>query len=191
MRGDINGDNKVSIADAVLLSRLASEDDSVSVDADTLLDLNSDGVLNIQDVIQVLHGCRSTSLTLSNIAGTAGDTISIPVQIYNDRGTAGGQLKVAYDPMLTPKTIRGGSLKEIALDTDVNGYPVYVAWITLDGRNQTAADGAVIAYLDFEISEYAGYGSALNVNVTEAELSDENGIITEPAVKNAYVFVTE
>lgn len=56
--GDINGDDEVSIADAVLLSRILAEDTTVEETAFPSADFDHDGLLTLFDVHVLLHWLR-------------------------------------------------------------------------------------------------------------------------------------
>ena len=57
INGDINLDGKVTVADAIMLSRYVAEDTTVSITAEGLAaaDLNSDGLTTADDVIVLLR----------------------------------------------------------------------------------------------------------------------------------------
>ena len=53
--GDVDENGTVEIADAVLLSRICTEDQTADCKAAKLLDINSDGIANLRDVLVLLQ----------------------------------------------------------------------------------------------------------------------------------------
>lgn len=60
--GDINGNGKLEIADAILLARYIAEDDDISLSPDSKLmaDANSDNLVNSKDLMLLLKGLISS-----------------------------------------------------------------------------------------------------------------------------------
>lgn len=62
LTGDLNGDGTLSIADTVMMFRLAIEDADANVDFSSItltqVDIDGDGLFNIDDVVKALQFMR-------------------------------------------------------------------------------------------------------------------------------------
>lgn len=86
---------------------------------------------------------------IGKVDGQPGETVSVPVYVYGDTGTAGITMRFDVDENLTLKRRKDGDAYTGAPDWNVENFD-YV-WNTGDGKNVTAADGAVITYLNFTL----------------------------------------
>lgn len=174
--GDINQDGIVGIGDAVLLCRIVSEDGTLVAPTDVNLDVNTDGIVNIQDAIRILQLLCPNSITVSKTSAQSGDTVTVEVKLHGYHPSAGGVIYIEYDPLLTPTAIRWNEeLDGFHVQSAADCYPAYFCWTTKDGKNQTIPNGTVLAYIDFEVSEYATDGKTLEITPCSSALSDENG----------------
>lgn len=177
--GDINGDNAVSIGDAIILSRILAEDHSFDIPYGTIVDLDSNGFLDLRDLYQLLRLLEPHCILIDEVQGKAGDTVRVPIRVYGDKGTAGGQIYLTCSPQLSPKAITVGEAYEATFTASTKTEPIYFAWIASDNQNHIAADGAVIAYIDVHIPENAPVGTTFSIQFAEdtvsSSLCDKNG----------------
>lgn len=118
-----------------------------------------------------------------NVSAAPGETVKMPIYIYNDPGTAGAMFYIDYDPALTEASISAGNAYRLSMQFNPAKNPMAIVWATGDGANLTAKNGAVFAYLNFTIPEDAEIGTTYEVNTAEksvddfeTEVDDTNGI---------------
>ena len=177
--GDINGDGIVSISDAILLSRILWEDNTVVYAPDTIVDLDGNGIFNLLDIYQMLRLLEPHCILIDEVQGKAGETVRVPIRVYGDKGTAGGQIYLSCSPKLIPVKISIGEAYDVAFNSSIKTEPIYFAWIASDNINHAAPDGAVIAYVDFRIPSTAAVGETYSIAFAEGSTSsaicDMNG----------------
>ena len=193
---DVNGNGAVNIADAVLLARLVSEDSSAPYPKYGNPDVNSDGVLTVEDIRIVLNALRPFSVQIGNAAAKPGAKVTVPVQIYGDKGTAGGQVYISYDSRLTPVSVTAGDAYAASIHAESAYYPIYIGWSTNDGMEQTAKDGAVLAYLEFTVdanirqTEYLAVSVMNTAGQNSTRFSDSDGYVFSANCGSGFVTVT-
>lgn len=193
---DVNGNGAVNIADAVLLARLVSEDSSAPYPKYGNPDVNSDGVLTVEDIRIVLNALRPFSVQIGNAASKPGAKVTVPVQIYGDKGTAGGQVYISYDSRLTPVSVTAGDAYAASIHSESAYYPIYIGWSTNDGMEQTAKDGAVLAYLEFTVdanirqTEYLAVSVMNTAGQNSTRFSDSDGYVYSANCGSGFVTVT-
>lgn len=118
-----------------------------------------------------------------NVSAAPGETVKMPIYIYNDPGTAGAMLYIDYDPALTATEISAGNAYRLSMQFNSAKNPMAIVWATGNGANLTAKNGAVLAYLNFTIPEDAEIGTTYEVNTAEkseddfeTEVDDTDGI---------------
>ncbi len=118
-----------------------------------------------------------------NVSAAPGETVKMPIYIYNDPGTAGAMLYIDYDSALTAAEISAGNAYRLSMQFNSATNPMAIVWATGDGSNLTAKNGKVLAYLNFTIPEDAEIGTTYEVNTAEksaddfeTEVDDTNGI---------------
>ncbi len=148
---DVNNNGNVTIADAVLLNRVVAGDENVRLTRDP--DLDGDGLLTVSDVIEMLRALKPFSLTIGKTTAKPGETVTIPIKVFGDKGTAAGQVYISYDPLLTPVSVKPGDAYNMKIQYAADGYPLYLSWVTVNGADQIAKDGSVLAYLEFKVDE--------------------------------------
>ena len=196
LKFDVNGNGSVNIADAVLLARLVSEDSSAPYPKYGNPDVNGDGVLTVEDIRIVLNALRPFSVQIGNASAKPGAKVTVPVQIYGDKGTAGGQVYISYDSRLTPVSVTAGDAYAASIHSESAYYPIYIGWSTNDGMEQTAKDGAVLAYLEFTVDANIRQTEYLAVSVMNAagqnstRFSDSDGYVYSANCGSGFVTVT-
>lgn len=148
---DINKDNRVTVADAVLLTRFVSEDAAAVLPQTSEPDVNADGLVTIEDVMSVLHALQPFSIQIGKTTAKPGEKVTVPIKIYADKGTAAGQIYVGCDSRLTPVSVKSGDAYTMNFYTDCEAYPITITWTTKDGKDQIAKTGSVLAELEFEV----------------------------------------
>ena len=195
LKYDVNGNGAVNIADAVLLARLVSEDSSAPYPKYGNPDVNSDGVLTVEDITIVLNALRPFSVQIGNAAAKPGAKVTVPVQIYGDKGTAGGQVYISYDSRLTPVSVTAGDAYAASIHSESAYYPIYIGWSTNDGMEQTAKDGAVLAYLEFTVdanirqTEYLAVSVLNTAGQNSTRFSDSDGYVYSANCGSGFVTV--
>lgn len=149
---DVNKDRNVTIADAVFLTRFVSEDETVVLPQNCDPDVNGDGIVSIADVTAVLNALQPFSVKIGKATAKPGAKVTLPVQLYADKGTAGGQIYLHYDTkLLTPVSVKSGDAYAMNFTAEENCYPLTIAWTSKTGRDQIAKNGSILAYLEFEV----------------------------------------
>ena len=96
------------------------------------------------------------TIEIGTVTGMPGDTVKVPVTVYNDPGTAGFSLDFDIDSSLTFYRRGAGDAYEGSPTWNPTLFR-YIWWAS-DGRNRVAETGAVITYLVFTIPEDAYNG---------------------------------
>lgn len=174
-----------------MLCRIISEDSDLTVPKDVNMDVNADDTVNIRDAIRILQLLSSGRITISEASAQKGDTVTVAVSINGYYPSAGGVVYIEYDPLLMPTAIRWNEdLADFCVYSTVDGYPSYFSWTTKDGKNQTIPDGTILAYIDFEVSEYVTSGSILEITPYASVLTNENGQEIDLTLVSGYITVT-
>ncbi len=117
-----------------------------------------------------------TTPSTSKTSAQKGDTVTVEITFYGYHPSAAGAVYLAYDPLLTPTAIRWNEdLEGYHVQSETEGYPAYFSWTTKSGKNQMIPNGTVLAYVDFEVSEFITSNSVLKITPQSSMLSDENG----------------
>ena len=96
---------------------------------------------------------------IGDVSGKAGETVKVPVYVFNDTGTAGYQVFFDIDKKLGLEKIDRGTAYRAAptinIDADKTPYPsaVYAGSDTMQSKN-----GGILCYLDVKIPEEAKAG---------------------------------
>lgn len=113
--------------------------------------------------------------TIGTVKGQPGETVEVPITISGDTGTAGMVLELQADAGLTIKRRVTGNAYEGA--PYWNPKTLTYVWNTVEGRNQVAENGAVLATLQFTIAEDAANGlREISFNEAKCDIVDENGV---------------
>lgn len=197
IRGDINEDEDLTIADVVLLNRYLLGKTSLSDSVLPFADVNNDGDITIADIVllnrhvlgridlfavgggtltfrpKTLSGDDSgdhASITVDNVTAAAGESFSVPVCISGNTGIAGAALEVAVPEGFILNSITAGPVfSEGTFDTNGNVF----TWYTSDNIN---TDG-ILAYLNLTAGADAE-AADISVSVKDNKvrnLSDEYG----------------
>ena len=192
---DVNKDNRVNIADAVLLTRFVSEDESAVLPLNSGPDVNADGLVTIDDVMSVLHALQPFSIQIGKATAKPGEKVTVPIKIYADKGTAAGQIYVGCGSRLTPVSVKSGDAYTMNFSADCEAYPITITWTAKDGKDQIAKNGAVLAYLEFEVdpniksSEYLEISIMPQAGSYATSFSDSSGITYTAGYRSGYITV--
>ncbi|MBR4201876.1 MAG: Ig-like domain-containing protein [Oscillospiraceae bacterium] len=100
-------------------------------------------------------------IVIGSVSARPGESIKVPVYVYHDQGTSGVQLNFGYDK--TAMKLAGYSDSEdnyaYLADPEANKDLYPATWAFAQGPLETAKDGSILTYLDFEVSETAKAGS--------------------------------
>lgn len=121
-------------------------------------------------------GAQTPQITAGSASGSAGDTVTIPVDIKQNSGLAGWMLEISWDPAaleLSGEVTAGGTFSGgTLLPGKVQDGRLRVFWYST--RNQSA-DGTMLN-LQFKIADSAKSGyCAVDVQVLADNTVDENG----------------
>ncbi|MBQ9922595.1 MAG: hypothetical protein IJO52_10425 [Clostridia bacterium] len=202
--GDITGDNYVSVSDVIkLLQLIASDGISELTSAQKkAMDVDCDDYVSVSDCIRMLQyianpgsiilgpeEAQDTTITVGEVSGKAGETVTVPVSISNNTGVAGATLTITYSPKLTlTSAVSGAAFGELDF-THTEGLhnPCNLMW---DSQSGEASGDGVIANLTFTIPSSAKvgekyevkcsyrYGDVFNDNWDDLELVIVDGAIT-------------
>ena len=162
--------NLVLLNNAAKLSD--AEYDRVHAQLDNFITIGKDGIV----------------YSIAGVKGKPGETVDVPITISGDTGTAGMVLELQADAGLTIKRRVAGNAYEGA--PTWNPKTLTYVWNTADGRNQVAADGAVLATLQFTIAEDAVNGMyEISFDEAKCDIVDENGVALDVTFENGGVEV--
>ena len=188
---DVSGDYYVNIADVVLLTRFLSEE-NVNISRTGNPDINGDGVVTIEDVQAMLKAFKPFYLKIGKTSAKPGEKVSIPVQVYGDKGTAAGQVYISYDSRLTPVSLKIGDAYTGSFDYEADSFPIYLAWTSQNGLEQTAKDGATLATIEFEVDPNIKQTEYLEIRVMDSgqdytRFSDSDGFVFTASYRSGYI----
>ena len=192
---DINKDNRVNIADAVLLTRFVSEDESAVLPLNSEPDVNADELVTIDDVMSVLHALQPFSIQIGKANAKPGQKVTVPIKIYADKGTAAGQIYIGCDSKLTPVSVKSGDAYTMNFYADCEAYPITITWTAKGGKDQIAKNGAVLAELEFEVdpniksSEYLEISIMPQAGSYTTSFSDSSDITYTAGYRSGYITV--
>jgi len=112
LKGDVNGDGRIRSNDAILALRIVAGLITPTEEQKRAADMNGDGVVRSDDAILILRKAaglvapgvgvtgsagRQVNVTLADVHGIAGETVTVPVMVDNTDLVAGGDICIAYD----------------------------------------------------------------------------------------------
>lgn len=108
------------------------------------------------------------SVKIGSVTAKAGDSIVVPVEIYNNPGVNGMQLNIAYDQALTlTKAESGNALPSLTLTQPGSfGNPSKFLW---DGLNENEKGNGVVLNLTFKVPSSAKLDDSYYVAVTSPD----------------------
>ena len=112
----------------------------------------------------------SADWTIGKKTVSGGVEVSVPVTVNGDKGTSGFIADLAYDSALTFSGITWGNA--YTGEATIKEDEVRVVWADNDGENQTAADDAVVFYLNFTAPAASG---EYPITIDELEVVDTDG----------------
>jgi hypothetical protein len=110
--GDLDGDGEVSAKDAMFAMRIAMGKTTPTEQQQEVADVNEDGEVNLDDVMDILHdvvnrgapgvdfaagGGRQISIMMSDAHGVAGESLTVPLKVDNPGLLAAGDVIIKYD----------------------------------------------------------------------------------------------
>ncbi|MBR6761278.1 MAG: hypothetical protein IKM30_04510, partial [Oscillospiraceae bacterium] len=175
---DDNGDNQTAADDAVVLYlnfTAPDEAGTYEVTFDELSVVNTNGgslaVTSENGAVIVKDpNAGSSSWDIGEETVKPGAEAKVPVIVTGDEGTSGFVVDFEYDDALTFTGITWG--EAYTGEATLNENELRVVWADNDGDNQTAADDAVVLYLNFTAPDEAG---EYPVTFGELEVVDTNG----------------
>lgn len=126
--------------------------------------LPTDGKITAQPAVENRY--QNHTIEIGTLSATPGETVRVPVSVYNDPGTAGFTMDFNVADGIDFYRRAAGDAYEGAPTWNPNLYR-YIWWAS-NGRNQVAANGAVITYLVFTIPEDA-YNGFYEISFVEGE----------------------
>ena len=134
----------------------------------------------------VPSGLKYTAGATNKVEVEKGQEVTVDLTVSNDQGTAGMQFYFTFDDNLTFVRRKNGKAYDTSVTWNPNDYS-YV-WTTPNGKEQTAADGAVMSSFVFTMPEKEGeYTIDLNENSAKPNMVRPEGpIATTPSYN--YVF---
>ncbi len=106
---------------------------------------------------------------IADVAGTAGDTVEVPVYVYGDPGTAGVTAYFDFDDTLEYVEYGDGDAYFMSPIVNPNIKPFLITFLTNGGKNAVAADGACVFTLSFKIPENAQPGTVYPIALAEKD----------------------
>jgi hypothetical protein len=112
VKGDVNGDGNIRSNDAILALRISAGLMTPTDQQIWAADMNSDGNVRANDAILILRKSAGLAaplkniitkavgritLTLEEIRGVSGQSITVPVKVNNTDAVAGGDISITYD----------------------------------------------------------------------------------------------
>ncbi|MBR5371039.1 MAG: Ig-like domain-containing protein, partial [Oscillospiraceae bacterium] len=118
---------------------------------------------------------------LGDVQAKPGESVSVPVYVYGDTGTAGINLKFTYDKKLKLEKFKFSGADERAYvltnQTGAELYPASFTGISSNGGNLIAADGKVVVNLVFTVPADAADGTVYEIGIDKSavDVSDTDG----------------
>jgi len=191
-RGDVNGDGAVNVADAVLALQIASGQTTPTPHQQIACDVNGDAACDSADATLILcyaayddwNVCGApaaqtgammlgtsnvVTLTLGAVSGSAGQTVTVPINITNGPEFAGGTLTFRYDP--TRMTFVGASLSTLTGGFSVQSHVLQPGLVRVALARNTSinADGALLNL------QFALTSAPTPLGAADVRLNDEDG----------------
>ena len=133
-----------------------------------------------QDSPKVLDECFYWNI--NDVAGKAGETVTVDVFVYGDPGTAGVSAWFGYDQALEMTAMNRGKAYKSSPTVNPECYPACLAFANTQGGTVCADDGKVVVSLEFKIPSNATAGTVYPVYIyqkyddeTETEVVDKDG----------------
>ncbi len=109
-------------------------------------------------------------LIIADVSGAPGETVSVPVFVYGDPGTAGLQVFFDVDPALTLDEFEKSKDKNAYNGKPITNAEIRPASYTFAGNlNTKAPDGAILTNLNVIIPQDAKDGTTYNIKFTESD----------------------
>ena len=193
VRGDVNGDAVVNVADIVLANRIAARQITPTPDQQTACDVNGDGTCSAADatlidryvtfgiwtnlgssliqsaVVPSAVTANPVRIGLGQVNASAGQPLTVPVTIQNGADIAGGTLTFQYDP--AQLTFEAASLTSLTAGFNVQSHVSQPGLVRVALARGTAigADGALLQL------RFSGSDSAASLRIVGASLNDNVG----------------
>ncbi|MCF0229852.1 MAG: leucine-rich repeat protein, partial [Parasporobacterium sp.] len=195
-RGDINGDDDITIADVVLLNRYVLGKIELSSDRHQLADTNEDGDITIGDVVLlnrhvlgrinllekegitarsrgtiVPRSFSGMTIAVGSAEAKRGETIQLPVSVSGNTGLAGFALEISVPNQYVLNSITAGNV--ISSGTYQTSGNV-CTWYSADN----VYTNGVLLILNITVGENAS-DAEITIRAKDGKannLSDENGI---------------
>ena len=123
---------------------------------------------------------------IAEVNAAKGANVSVPVFINADEGTAGIVAEFKADSALTFNSITWGTA--YTGDALVNNAEKTFVWASDDANDQKAADGSIVAYLNFTAPNAAG---VYKVEFADLKITNTSGKALTVATDNGSVTVTD
>lgn len=133
-----------------------------------------------------VHASELTAITVENVTGDMGETVTVPIKITNNTGICGARISISYDSRLTlTKVSKGEALSTLAMTKpgNLSSDPFNIVW---DGTDADNTDG-IMVLLDFivpdeldtfDINVSYSYGDIVDGNLVPMEIITQNGSVT-------------
>ena len=101
-------------------------------------------------------------LIIADVCGKPGDTVAVPVYVFNDQGTAGAQLFFEADAGLKLDSFSDGKSQSAYMPLPVTN-PDASSFVFNDIENVKAKDGAIVTVLNYTIPANAKNGDTFGI----------------------------
>ncbi len=137
-----------------------SFDDTTVTTTTTTTPPTGDPWVDDYDVLESGH-----YFNIGDVCGAPGETVVVPIYVYGDTGTAGMSMYYSYDQTLTLENITNGGAYHAGFNVNTAPNSSCIVWVSSNGLNLTAPDGAVLANLTFTIPADATVGTTYDIAV--------------------------
>lgn len=106
-------------------------------------------------------------MIIGDVAGAPGETVQVPVYIYNATATAGLQIYFQYDQALTPVEFandRNNYAYKTSATKNIDSYPMSYTFAGAETMELAHGNGSVLTNICFTIPEDAADGTVYDVN---------------------------
>ncbi len=162
--GTVLKSEKVASGESAIAPAYPSRDGYKFVKWDT----NFNNVKSDLVVTAVYEEITEATITLSNVTAKAGNTVQVPVIVYNNPGINGMQLNISYDPKLKLIDAKNSSVLSTLNFTLPGTYsnPSKFLW---DGLSESECGNGTILTLTFEVPSDLKSGDKLDISVVYPE----------------------
>lgn len=149
-------------------------------------------LLILQICMVMVSATTTYSISVSQVEGSAGDIVTVPIVINQNRGFVSLSLTVMYDDsVLTLESVHDTGLLKGSYHTAKYDSPYYLTWMDDTNTVNNTATGTIVE-LQFKIANHAKVGEyTIALSMNEDDALNANGENVDFAISNGCIMVKE